>query len=140
MFHRRLWRPDRHATSLGLAIGLAVAMLPPAPIQTVAATGLAILCRANIPMAAAAVWVSNPATWSPILIFQRELGRKLLPPADGQLDVGLGLGLESLRSVTVGVLITGAALGMLGYITLYLIWGLFPRRRTVTRGPGKGED
>lgn len=138
VFHRSLWRPERQATSLGLAIGLAVAMLPPAPIQMLVATTLAVLCSANIPLAAAAVWVSNPATWAFIIPFQRNLGRKLLPTQDGVYDVGI-IGFESLRSMTVGVITTAAVLGVVGYVTLYLIWGLFSPRSPMTSSDEDGD-
>jgi uncharacterized protein (DUF2062 family) len=139
VFHRHLWRPERHATSLGLAIGLAVAMLP-VPLQMLAAASLAVWCSANIPFAAAAVWVSNPATWGFIIPFQRNLGRKLFPTQDGVYDVGI-IGFESARSMTVGVIVTAAVLGLVGYVTLYLIWGLFsPSTSQPTSDEGGDED
>jgi len=114
-------------------------MLPPAPIQTLLATLLAVLCRANIPIAAAAVWVSNPASWAIILKHQRDIGRALLPPADGKVDVGFGIGFESLRSVTLGVLITAMIVGPIGYGLMYFFWGVFDRGKRLV-GSGGGES
>ena len=89
----------------------------------VLAVVLAVLCRANIPLAAALVWVSNPATWYHILQFQRELGRRLLPTSDGLYDEGFDFSLETVRSLTFGVVTTGAVLGLLGFSTVYATWG-----------------
>lgn len=129
VFLRKLWRPDRRAVSLAVGIGLAVAMLPPIPVQMLLAALIAVLCHANIPVAAAVVWVSNPATWFHILMFQRELGRKVLPPANGLYDVGMDISLETVRSVTFGVVVTGTVLGLLGFSIVYVIWGLVARPR-----------
>lgn len=127
VFQRELWRPCRRAGSLGVGIGLAVAMLPPIPIQMVLAAFVGVLCRANIPLAVAAVWVSNPLTIAPILYLQRQIGRWLLPTSDGIYDAGLGLGLETIRSVTFGVVVTATVSGLLGFALVYWIWGLFQR-------------
>ena len=125
VFQRELWRPCRRSAALGVGIGLAVAMLPPIPLQMILAAFIGVLCRANIPLAAAAVWVSNPATWYAILNFQREIGRRVLPTSDGIYDVGFDFSLETLRSVTFGVVVTATVLGLLGFSIVYWVWGWF---------------
>ncbi len=108
--------------ALGLSLGLAVAMLPPAPVQTVAATTLAILCRANVPLAAAAVWVSNPLTWLPLLHFQENLGRSILFGfSAGEERVGI----ERISSWTLGVTLSAAVLAVASYCIFHFMWGIF---------------
>ena len=111
--------------ALGLSIGLAVAMLPPAPIQTVAATTLAILSRANVPLAAAAVWVSNPLTWWPLLSFQENLGRSILAEfsvGDERADI------EMISSLTLGVTLSAALLAVASYCIFHFMWGIFAEK------------
>ncbi|MFP6872804.1 MAG: DUF2062 domain-containing protein [Verrucomicrobiales bacterium] len=122
VLHRRLWRVDRQGMALGLSLGLAVAMLPPAPIQTVAATTLAILCRANVPLAAAAVWVSNPLTWWPLLRFQENLGRSIL---FGFSDEEGSAGIAIISSLTLGVVLSAAVLAVASYCIFHCVWGIF---------------
>lgn len=110
--------------ALGLALGLAVAMLPPAPIQTVLATTLAILCRANIPLAVAAVWVSNPVTWLPLLHLQENLGESILFGTDG----GERTSFEKISSLTLGVVLSAAFLALISYSIFHCVWGIFSRK------------
>ena len=111
--------------ALGLSLGLAVAMLPPAPIQTLMATTLAILCRANVPLAAVAVWVSNPLTILPLLHFQRNLGRSIL------FEFSAGeerTGIEDISSLTLGVVLSAAVLAVASYCIFHCAWGFFSRK------------
>jgi uncharacterized protein (DUF2062 family) len=113
--------------AMGLSLGLAVAMLPPAPIQTVVATTLAILCRANVPLAAAAVWVSNPLTWWPLLRFQENLGRSILFDfSAGEERLAID---ERISSVTLGVTLSAAALAVVSYCIFHFMWGIFAGKR-----------
>lgn len=126
VLHRRLWLADRQSMALGLSLGLSVAMLPPAPVQTLLATTLAILCRANIPLAVAAVWVSNPLTWLPLLHLQETLGESVL--------FGSGAGEERTRfemisSLTLGVVLSAALLALLSYSIFHCVWGIFSRKK-----------
>jgi hypothetical protein len=130
VFQRELWKPNRRSAALGIGIGLAVAMLPPVPVQMLLAVFIGVLCHANIPLAAATVWVSNPVTAGPILLLQREIGRRVLPTADGIYDVGFDFSLETLRSVTFGVIVTATVLGLLGFALVYWIWGWFQSSAT----------
>ena len=125
VLHRRLWLVDRQSMAVGLSLGLAVAMLPPAPVQTLVATTLAILCRANIPLAVSAVWVSNPLTWIPLLHLQENLGERVL--------FGSGTGEERTRfemisSLTLGVVLSAALISLLSYSIFHCLWGIFSRK------------
>lgn len=53
---------DPHYVSLGIAIGVFVAITPTIPFHTVTAVALAVFFKASKPAAIIGVWVSNPFT------------------------------------------------------------------------------
>ena len=61
LFHRSLWMPCRDTVATGLAIGLFFSMVPLIP-QSIFAAILAMRVKANVPMAMAACFISNPFT------------------------------------------------------------------------------
>lgn len=70
---RDLLNPTTHTVALGLSIGLFCSMLP-MPFQMVLAGAICMVIRANIPVALAACWVSNPITQIPLMVGQESLG------------------------------------------------------------------
>lgn len=59
--HPRLWRLTRRGVALGAALGAALSVIP-LPIQILLAGFLALMCKAHIPTAVAATFISNPLT------------------------------------------------------------------------------
>ncbi|MEO8400510.1 MAG: DUF2062 domain-containing protein [Gammaproteobacteria bacterium] len=59
-----LWCFECDCVARGVAVGLFVAFLP-IPFQMLIAVLLAIISRANLPIAVALTWVSNPLTFGP---------------------------------------------------------------------------
>ena len=150
VLNRHLWKPERHPVAISVAIGLAVAMLPPIPVQMLVAAVVAVLLRGNIPIAAAACWVSNPLTWYPILVLQRSIGDWLLRP--GSFDE-LHPNIHTLRCTALGAVVLAIVLAPLGYFLVYVLWDMFgwigrrlaPQPVPVARDlpvspPGKSED
>ncbi|MFT4548069.1 MAG: hypothetical protein ACI9UA_004603 [Pseudoalteromonas tetraodonis] len=124
VLNRDFWKPDRHAMAIGLAIGMAVSMLPPIPVQMLIAAVIAVLMRANIPMAAAACWVSNPVSWGPILILQRTIGDWMLPQsAFDELHPTYHV----LRCTALGAVVMAVVLAPLGYFLVYVLWDLISK-------------
>lgn len=82
-----LWRFDCHSISLGVAAGLFAAALPLMPLQMLIAAVLAILIRANLPIALAVSWVSNPITLIPITYFTYALGNWILGVKQSKLEI-----------------------------------------------------
>ena len=74
---RRLWTRRRRSVALGMAVGVFFGFLIPV-LQIGAAALLAVLLRANLPVAAFATLVSNPLTYAPIAVLAYRTGAALL--------------------------------------------------------------
>lgn len=72
-----LWHLDRRRVALGAAIGVFCGLLIPLA-QVAGAAVLAVLLRANLPVAAVATLVTNPVTTAPILVLAYRTGAALL--------------------------------------------------------------
>lgn len=65
--HRpNLWHLNRRSVSRAVGIGLWAMYTPPLPWQQIIAAALAIYFEANLPLAVALVWITNPLTWAPL--------------------------------------------------------------------------
>lgn len=120
-----LWHLNRHSVAGGVAVGLFVMYLPPIG-HSLVATALAILFRVNLPIAFALVWVSNPVTIPPMFYFAYLLGCWILalPPAGFNAHFWLDWHnwLEIMEPLLLGSLICAVACGVLGYLTIQLVW------------------
>ena len=63
-----------HQIALGLAVGIFVGFLPIMGIQMSVAVPLAFFLRCNKLLAAAGVWITNPATFIPLYYFNYRFG------------------------------------------------------------------
>lgn len=142
-----LWVAHRRRVALGVAVGLAVGVIP-LPTQMLLAAVAAIACRANVAAAVAATWLTNPFTLVPIwglAIFLGRLALNVHGPIDAPqtlaLDWGspaswwpaLGNWVDQLGTpLLVGLPLAGLLLGALAYVIVYLGWWLairWERRR-----------
>ncbi len=73
MSHPKLWLWSRRSVAGGMAIGLFIGLLIPVA-QIFLAAAVAILFRANVPIAAGATLVTNPLTVAPIYYAAYRLG------------------------------------------------------------------
>ncbi|MDF2690989.1 MAG: hypothetical protein K0S29_844 [Gammaproteobacteria bacterium] len=65
LFNPLLWHVNRRSIAKGAAIGLLIAFVP-LPMQMLLAAIFAIVFRANLPIAIALTWITNPVTFLPI--------------------------------------------------------------------------
>ena len=78
ILHSEFWRFTRRSVPRGVAVGLIVGIFLMVPgIQIIGAALLSIPCRANIPLAAAMTFLSNPLTTPFILIASIYVGNAL---------------------------------------------------------------
>lgn len=73
----RLWQMNRNALNRAVYVGVFCAFLP-LPGQMPLAVFGALLCRANVPMAVALTWLTNPLTAIPVTWLAYSTGALLL--------------------------------------------------------------
>jgi uncharacterized protein (DUF2062 family) len=143
-----LWRFTRRSVPRGVAIGFFIGVAVPfahTPLAMVVAVG----ARANLPLAAASTWISNPFTWVMIYPLAWRIGGFLLhlDRAAGWTAAphvvisehghmlhriaGAGARLAS------GVVIEALVLAVVGYAVTALLWRLKVVRRRRLRGNGQ---
>ena len=122
-----LWHLNRYSVSRAFAIGLFMASMP-IPFQMLPAALLAILFRANLPIAVALVWVSNPITMPPFFYFAYKVGTWILqtPPQPFMFKFSWDwLAHELARDwppFLLGCFVLGTVLAMLGYFGMRIFW------------------
>lgn len=75
--HPRLWHFSRKGIAMGLALGIFFGLLIPVAQIPFAAT-MAVVLRANLPVAVASTLVTNPVTFGPVYYGAYRLGKALL--------------------------------------------------------------
>jgi len=88
LFASELWHPTRQRFAAGMAVGAFFAMMPPLPIQMMAAALLAYITRVNVPAALAGTWISNPFTFWLCAYAEYRMGCLILgrQPAEFNMD------------------------------------------------------
>ena len=77
LLHPRLWHFSRRGVAVGVALGVFFGLLIPVA-QIPFAAGMAVLLRANVPIAVGSTLVTNPVTFAPIYVAAHRLGAYLL--------------------------------------------------------------
>jgi uncharacterized protein len=129
--HKRVWKPCQHTVAGGMAVGCFVT-LQLFPGQMPLAIVLAAAFRVNIPVALAVCWLSNPATFVPIGMFEKQIGEWLLSfvgdPSVAWLasmeNQHIARGLAYARYMYAGGLVGGAILAPVSYVVTYALWSL----------------
>ncbi|HPY41280.1 MAG TPA: DUF2062 domain-containing protein [Thiolinea sp.] len=126
LFLPALWHFNRHSVAKAFAIGLACMWIP-SPGQSILAAALAIFFRANIPMAVALVFVTNPVTGPPMyygayILGARLLGQPQLPHFEMNLEwLGATFG-QIWEPMIVGCLVVAVISAVLGYYGIQFFW------------------
>ncbi len=88
LHHPRLWHMSRKGIAMGLALGMFFGLLIPVAQIPFSAT-MAVLLRANLPVAVASTLVTNPVTFGPVYYGAYKLGKLVLledHPSQEELD------------------------------------------------------
>ena len=127
LYNPNLWHFNRYSVATAFSIGLFCAWLP-SPGHMLASAALAILFHANLPLALALVWISNPLTIPPQFYFAYRLGTHLLkiPPIPFQIELSWDwLGTQLLlvwKPLLLGSLLCGLFCAILSNLLIRLSW------------------
>ena len=117
-----LWHFNRRSVARATAVGLFCAFLP-IPFEMIPAAIGAILWRANLPLAIAWVWISNPLTWIPLWGPPYLLGTWLLNQPSVPFDeLTLYILRQRLAALWLGCLIIGPIVSAIGYYLVNALW------------------
>lgn len=133
-----LWHINRRSIAKGVAIGLLIAFLP-IPLQMLIAAILAVVLRANLPIAIAITWITNPITFFPINFFIYKVGELFVSNAGyhaiqdfefkdkswGNIANQFCQWLQSIgKPFLVGLPIVAISSSIIGYFLVQGIWRL----------------
>ncbi|MGI9293001.1 MAG: DUF2062 domain-containing protein [Pseudomonadales bacterium] len=122
-----IWHLNRQSVSLAVLIGLFCAFIP-LPTQMIFAAILALWLRANLPVAIALVWLTNPVTIPPVFFATYKLGAWMLDiePLTIQFEASWAWFSAKFAKVwqplVLGSLCCGVVAGGLGYAVVLRIW------------------
>lgn len=147
VMHSEFWRFTRRSVPRGVAAGLFVGVFLLIPgVQIVGSALLSIPFRANIPVAAAMTFLTNPATTPFLILAALEVGSFLGFRTDinsfyALRDSGAGLGewvawmfSDAAPALVSGLFIIGLAAAALGYALSVLVWRWWTGRKWKRRG------
>lgn len=122
-----LWHLNRRSVSRAFAIGLWAMYTPPLPWQQIIAAVLAIYFNANLPIAVALVWITNPLTWAPMYYFAYKVGALVMGQAAFSFDQFSELftiekALELGTPLLIGCAILMHVGALLGYFGIRFVW------------------
>ncbi|MEC5387643.1 DUF2062 domain-containing protein [Uliginosibacterium sp. H3] len=139
--HPCLWHLNRHSAARGIAIGMFCGLIP-GPLQMLGAAIACIVARANLPLALATTFYTNPLTIVPLYLVAFTIGRAVtgsdaqfvMPPEKGAqslLEWGSALmqWLISLgKPLAFGLPVLAVALAVAGYFAVKVLWRLHVQR------------
>ena len=136
LFDPSLWHMTRRSVSHGVWIGSFCCFLP-IPFQTIPGALLCFVLRANVPLAIAIIWISNPVTMPVMFYFAYRVGALVLGTSEVPFTMELSgswLGDQFLRSwqpLLLGSFICGVTMGLVlfGCVRLYWRYGIVRRWR-----------
>ena len=125
--HPYLWHFTYESVARGVAVGFFTGIIPILPFQTLLAITIAILIRANLPVALLASWISNPITILPLAYFTYYVGSLTL---NGTLDPNIEFAwqMDNFKDAWatfgvpffVGLPIVAFGAGLFGYFSVKL--------------------
>jgi uncharacterized protein len=145
-----LWHLNRRSTALAVAVGLFCGLVP-GPFQVISAIGLAILVRANFPLAIITTFYTNPFTIVPLYVIAYEFGRVFVPgsaeivpfaapPGSGPVEyltAVLHWGMAMGKPLALGLVLLAVTLSAAGWAAVRIGWRIHAaiawRRRALQR-------
>ena len=126
-----LWHLNRNSVANAFAVGLMCAWIP-VPFQMALAALGAITFHANLPLAIAWVWLTNPITMPPLFFFAYKIGALALGlPLRSSFKFQLDLDWfttalkNTWQPFLLGCAICGVVSAIIGYFGIKLAWRYF---------------
>ena len=122
-----LWHLNRRSVAKAFAVGLFFAFIP-VPFQMVLAAGMAIIVHANLPLAIALVWITNPLTMPAIFYFCYLVGSWVIgaPEQEFAFEASWQWVIDSLSTIgpsfLLGCGILAILFSILGYFGINALW------------------
>jgi uncharacterized protein (DUF2062 family) len=126
VLHPSCWALRRRNVALGAAIGAMLCAVP-LPGQSLMAAALAGGMRANVPVAVATTWLSNPLTLAPLTGIAWAIGAWILgAPMPSVVALWHGAASITLTDIwqplAIGVAVLAIVLGSVTYAAITLSW------------------
>jgi len=138
------WHLNRRSVAMAFAVGLFAAWIP-VPGQMVIAASSALYYRANLPIAVALVWLTNPLTMPPLFYFSYRIGLWFLDrpsPAESfrfSLEgVMSGLG-NTWEPFLLGCFMMSIICSIAGYFGINYFWQYRVARKWAARKQQRSE-
>jgi len=134
----QLWTLHRRGVTYAFGAGLAISFVP-LPVHLPLAAATALLWRINIPVACATTFVVNPFTAVPVYYLAYRVGAALLgvPRQHFHFHASWAWLRHGLTPVwepfIAGCIVCGVVCGIVGWLTLELLWRWSVRSRYRTR-------
>jgi uncharacterized protein len=128
-----LWQLNRRSVAAGVGLGVFCGFMLPG-LQIVLAALVALIIRANLPVAVASTLVSNPFTYAPIFVLAYRVGAMILGETVDEAQAAaleaetIEAGVVEVTALTKGWVERFAAVGkplLLGLFTFATIGGIF---------------
>lgn len=127
LHNANLWHLNRHSVAKAFAVGLFFAFMP-VPFQMFLAAGVAIIVHANLPLAVALVWITNPITMPVIFYACYVVGTLVLGVSEQEFvfEASWQWVLDSLSTIgpafIVGCGVCATVFSILGYFGMQALW------------------
>lgn len=131
-----LWSWKQAHVRRAYYLGWVITLMPLFGAQILAATGLAVLFKANVTVAAALQFVSNPLTAAPILYLTYQSGKAILS------FIGIGLP-GPFTGITANLFVGGAACGLACALLTDIVsytWRRLRSERSISAIPHRAES
>lgn len=111
---------------MAFAVGLTLMWLP-LPLQTFLAALTALQVRANVPLSAALVWITNPITIPPMYFAAYQLGLLILGQSAPEMDTWHWDNLDEIlrtlwKPLFLGCGVMAAISAVVGYFAVNALW------------------
>ncbi|NQZ86254.1 MAG: DUF2062 domain-containing protein [Colwellia sp.] len=122
-----LWHLNRRSVAKAFAVGLFFAFIP-VPFQMVLAAGFAIIVHANLPLAVALVWITNPLTIPAIFYACYIVGTWLIGAQEKEFEFEASWQwiIDSLSTIgpafLLGCGVLAISFSILGYFAIQGLW------------------